>query len=71
MLDMPNATAPRHPIRVVAQRTGLTPATLRAWERRYRVVEPSRSEGGQRLYSDADVERLVRIRTGEEGTDAI
>lgn len=61
-LAMPNATAPRHPIRVVAQRTGLTPATLRAWERRYRVVEPSRSEGGQRLYSDADVERLVRLR---------
>ena len=25
----------RHPIRVVAQRTGLTPATIRAWERRY------------------------------------
>ncbi|HKJ03882.1 MAG TPA: MerR family transcriptional regulator [Longimicrobiales bacterium] len=59
---MPNATAPRHPIRVVAQRTGLTPATLRAWERRYQVVEPTRSDGGQRLYSDADVERLVRLR---------
>lgn len=59
---MTTATAPRHPIRVVAQRTGLTPATLRAWERRYQVVEPTRSEGGQRLYSDADVERLVRLR---------
>ncbi len=52
---------PRHPIRVVAQRTGLTPATLRAWERRYRVVDPGRSEGGQRLYSDRDVERLRRL----------
>jgi DNA-binding transcriptional MerR regulator/methylmalonyl-CoA mutase cobalamin-binding subunit len=59
---MSTATAPRHPIRVVAQRTGLTPATLRAWERRYHVVEPTRSEGGQRLYSDADVERLLRLR---------
>lgn len=56
------ASEPRHPIRVVAQRTGLTPATLRAWERRYQVVEPHRSEGGQRLYSDQDVERLVRLR---------
>jgi methanogenic corrinoid protein MtbC1 len=55
------AHQPRHPIRVVAQRTGLTPATLRAWERRYGVVEPHRSEGGQRLYSDHDVERLTRL----------
>lgn len=53
---------PRHPIRVVAQRTGLTPATLRAWERRYGVVEPGRSGGGQRLYSDRDVQRLIRLR---------
>lgn len=53
---------PRHPIRVVARRTGLTTATLRAWERRYGVVEPHRSEGGQRLYSDQDVARLVRLR---------
>jgi DNA-binding transcriptional MerR regulator/methylmalonyl-CoA mutase cobalamin-binding subunit len=52
---------PRHPIRVVAQRTGLSPATLRAWERRYQVVEPGRSAGGQRLYSDRDVERLRRL----------
>lgn len=59
---MATATTPRHPIRVVSQRTGLTPATLRAWERRYGVVEPWRSEGGQRLYSDQDVLRLVRLR---------
>lgn len=55
-------TAPRHPIRVVAQRTGLTPATIRAWERRYGAVSPGRSEGGQRLYSDDDVNRLSRLR---------
>jgi DNA-binding transcriptional MerR regulator len=47
--------SPRHPIRVVARRTGLTPAVLRAWEKRYRVVVPSRTDGGQRLYSDDDV----------------
>lgn len=58
----PSDTLPRHPIRVVAQRTGLTPATLRAWERRYGVVEPHRSDGGQRLYSDRDVARLLRLR---------
>lgn len=59
---------PRHPIRVVARRTGLTPAVLRAWEKRYGVVEPSRTEGGQRLYSDDDVARLALLhRAVEEG----
>lgn len=63
--------APRHPIRVAAQRTGLTPATLRAWERRYGVVDPQRSDGGQRLYSDRDVERLTRLRLLTEAGRAI
>jgi DNA-binding transcriptional MerR regulator/methylmalonyl-CoA mutase cobalamin-binding subunit len=66
-----SSTEPRHPIRVVAQRTGLTPATLRAWERRYGVVEPHRSEGGQRLYSDRDVERLTRLHLLAEAGRAI
>jgi methanogenic corrinoid protein MtbC1 len=35
---------------------------LRAWERRYGVVIPVRTEGGQRLYSDADIERLAFLR---------
>jgi len=45
-------------MRVVTRRTGLSADLLRAWESRYKVVKPSRSEGGQRLYSDADIERL-------------
>jgi methanogenic corrinoid protein MtbC1 len=48
----------RHPIQVVAKRTGLTADVLRVWEKRYDVVEPGRSTGGHRLYSDLDVERL-------------
>lgn len=48
----------RHPIGVVSERTGLSADVLRVWERRYGVVEPSRTEGGQRLYTDADIERL-------------
>lgn len=55
-------STPRHPIRVVAQRTGLTTATIRAWERRYSAVSPGRSDGGQRLYSDREVERLGILR---------
>lgn len=49
---------PRHPIAVVAERTGLSQDVLRVWERRYAAVVPSRGPGGQRLYSDDDVERL-------------
>ena len=52
---------PRHPIRVVSERTGLSPDVLRAWERRHGVVTPGRSTAGQRLYSDADIERLALL----------
>lgn len=61
----------RHPIRIVAQRTGLTTPVLRAWERRYGVVHPDRSEGGQRLYSDEDVGRLQLLATAVEGGRSI
>jgi len=60
-------TRPRHPIRVAAERTGLSPDLLRAWEMRHGVVEPGRSEGGHRLYSDADLERLTLLRRATEG----
>ncbi len=38
--------------------TGLTPATLRAWERRYGLLKPQRSPGGHRLYTRAEIEML-------------
>jgi MerR family transcriptional regulator, light-induced transcriptional regulator len=60
----PGRSAPRHPIGVVAARTGLTQDVLRIWERRYGAVEPARTETGQRLYSDADVERLQLLQRG-------
>lgn len=62
---------PRHPIRVVSRRTGLTPAVLRAWEKRYGVVVPARGEGGQRAYSDDDVRRLSLLREAVEEGRAI
>lgn len=45
-------------VKQVAALTGILDTTLRMWERRYGVVEPRRSTGGYRLYSDADVTRL-------------
>ena len=44
--------------------TGLTPHVIRVWEQRYRAVEPARTEGNRRLYSDGDVERLRMLRDG-------
>lgn len=62
MTNPPDLRTPRYPVRLVALRTGLSPHVLRAWERRYGVVTPSRSEGGQRLYSDLDLQRFVLLR---------
>jgi DNA-binding transcriptional MerR regulator/methylmalonyl-CoA mutase cobalamin-binding subunit len=70
MNEDPDST-PRYPVRLVAARTGLSAHVLRAWERRYQVVTPSRSEGGQRLYSDLDVERLRLLRRLTEWGHAI
>lgn len=47
-----------HTISVVADRTGLSRDVLRVWERRYQAVEPSRTAGGQRLYSDQELQRF-------------
>ncbi|GGB77989.1 transcriptional regulator [Knoellia flava TL1] len=45
-------------IKRAAELTGIGVPTLRAWERRYGVVSPVRSEGHYRLYSDSDVRAL-------------
>ncbi len=54
--------AATYSIKAVAEATGLTVETLRAWERRYRVIEPRRGTGGHRLYTANDVSRLRRLR---------
>ena len=45
-------------IGTLAQRVGVAPDTLRAWERRYGVPTPARTEGGYRLYSAGDEARI-------------
>jgi len=42
----------------LSKRAGVSPELLRAWERRYGLLRPTRSGGGLRLYSPADVERV-------------
>ena len=45
----------------VARRTGIGTSTLRAWERRYKFLQPERSAAGHRNYTDADVERVEAV----------
>ena len=49
-------------IKQAAIRTGLTIPTIRAWERRYGVIDPARTASGYRLYDDEAIERLVAMR---------
>ena len=59
----PSNETQRHPIAVVAKRTGLTQDVLRVWERRYEAVSPTRSPSGLRAYSDDDITRLTLLRS--------
>lgn len=49
-------------IGAVAKMVGVPVATLRVWERRYAVVTPPKTEGGQRLYSDADLLKITLLK---------
>ncbi len=60
------AALSHYSIKAVAQATGLSVETLRAWERRYEVVSPSRDGSGRRTYSAADVARLRLLRSATE-----
>ena len=51
-----------YPLRAAARITGLSPAVIRAWERRYGVVAPIRTSGGTRRYRAADLERLRLVK---------
>jgi MerR family transcriptional regulator, light-induced transcriptional regulator len=52
----------KYPMAVVVRRTGLKPDLLRAWEKRYSAVLPSRSQGRNRMYSEEDIKRLLFLR---------
>ncbi len=62
---------PRYSIQTAARLCGLTPYVLRAWEKRYNVVDPLRTPTNRRLYTDADVERLGMLRKLTESGLAI
>ncbi len=54
-----------------ARRVGVSPELLRAWERRYGLLQPIRSRGGFRLYTSEDAERVSRMKAAlDEGLSA-
>jgi methanogenic corrinoid protein MtbC1 len=54
---------PRLRIGELSRRTGVAPDTLRAWERRYGLLRPGRSDGGFRLYGREDEQRVQAMKT--------
>ena len=57
-----SSAQPRYRSGAVARMVGIPVSTLRIWERRYQVVGPTLTDTGHRLYTGADVERLLLIR---------
>jgi DNA-binding transcriptional MerR regulator len=51
----------RHTISEVSQKTGVAAVTLRAWERRYGLVKPQRTEKGHRLYTLENITEIEQI----------
>lgn len=49
-------------IKMVSDMLGIPKNTLIAWERRYAIVDPERTEGGYRVYSDDDLARLRQVQ---------
>lgn len=47
---------PTYTIKVLSERTGVQPVTIRAWERRYDLLDPERLDNNYRLYSDRDIQ---------------
>lgn len=60
MTELLQQTADLYPIRTVSAITGINPVTLRAWERRYGLVKPRRTDTGHRVYSARDIDKINR-----------
>jgi len=69
-MTVTHTRAAKYPIRVVSKLTGVGIDTLRAWERRYAAVTPTRDDRG-RLYSESDVARLRLLHQAVNAGHAI
>jgi DNA-binding transcriptional MerR regulator/methylmalonyl-CoA mutase cobalamin-binding subunit len=64
-------TGARYRIGAASRLSGLSTHVIRIWERRYQALQPDRSGGGARLYSDTEIERLRLLRQAVERGHAI
>jgi methanogenic corrinoid protein MtbC1 len=60
-----------HTIQQAALQAGLSPHTIRAWERRYSALTPQRTLSNRRLYSDEDIAKLVLLRKAVQAGHSI
>lgn len=60
------ADSVQFPIGFVSMMTGVSTHSLRAWERRYRAVTPTRAASGHRLYSQKDIDRIALLKQALE-----
>ncbi len=60
-----------HTINFVSKQTGISQFTIRAWERRYSALSPERTSTNRRLYSDADIEKLILLNLGVQAGHSI
>lgn len=60
--DAESPPADMMPIRAVSALTGVNPVTLRAWERRYQLIRPVRTDTGHRLYTREDIDRIQKAQ---------
>lgn len=52
----------KYAIREISELTGVKPVTLRAWQRRYNLIEPERTEKGHRLYTQKHIDLINDIQ---------
>jgi DNA-binding transcriptional MerR regulator len=57
---------PTYNLKAVVKETGIKPDTLRAWERRYGLPQPDRTEGGHRIFTKRDIETLKWLSARQE-----
>lgn len=57
---------PTYNLKAVVKETGVKPDTLRAWERRYGLPQPDRTEGGHRIFTARDIETLKWLTSRQE-----
>lgn len=66
MAEKPISRKPLFNLNLVVQETGIKPDTLRAWERRYQIPTPSRTDGGHRLFSSYDIATIHWLLARQE-----